>query len=282
MQGNWTMSIYLIAAIAAACLLALTVAWRTFVTPRVKRWKEYTKQMATCGYLAPPPTDKGVRSLQRFSRFMTFLQVGKIQVVGRENLDSVPGPFMFSSNHPFGVDVAVIPLVINRKARYMAHETVFTFGWGLGAHIVGPWGGFVAHDSIRDGGVRARAAATKVLTTGQNLVLLPEGLTNMEPTMLPFKDGAVRIVKQAAKELGRDVWIMPAFLRYGKYPSKWIQKFPRPIQYTLTMLLFPFYRRGVKVVIGKSIPASVLAADDAEATLQLRHAIEACDPKTVN
>lgn len=129
--------------------------------------------------------------------------------------------------------------------------------------------------------MRARAAATKVLTTGQNLVLLPEGLTNMEPTMLPFKDGAVRIIKQAAKELGRDVWIMPAYMRYGAYPGKWIQKLPRPIQYTLTMLLFPFYRRGVKVVIGKPIAASQFAADDAEATLQLRHAIEALDPKTV-
>lgn len=275
------MSITTIIAIAAVSLLALTFIWRSVVSPRVKRWKAYTKQIATCGYLAPPPTEKGLRSLQRFSRFMTFLQVGKITVVGRENLDAVPGPFMYSSNHPFGVDVAVIPLVINRKARYMAHETVFTFGWGLGAHIVGPWGGFVAHDGIRDGGVRARAAATKVLTTGQNLVLLPEGLTNMEPTMLPFKDGAVRIIKQAAKELGKDVWIIPAFMRYGKYPSGWIQKFPRPIQYTLTMLLFPLFRRGVKVVIGKPIAASEFAADDAEATLQLRAAIEALDPKTV-
>lgn len=275
------MSISIIIAIAAVSLVALSLVWKYAVTPRVKRWKEYTKQLATCGFLAPPPTDKGLRGLQRFSRFMTFLQVGKIQVVGRENLDSVPGPFMYSSNHPFGVDVAVIPLVINRKARYMAHETVFTFAGGLGAHIVGPWGAFVAHDSIRDGGVRARAAATKVLTTGQNLVLLPEGLTNMEPTMLPFKDGAVRIIKQAAKELGRDVWIMPAYMRYGAYPGKWIQKLPRPIQYTVTMLLFPFYRRGVKVVIGKPIAASQFSADDAEATLQLRAAIEALDPKTV-
>ncbi|MCC7528902.1 MAG: 1-acyl-sn-glycerol-3-phosphate acyltransferase [Candidatus Melainabacteria bacterium] len=275
------MSISTTIAIAAVSLVALTFIWRSHVSPRLKRWKEYTKQIATCGYLAPAPTDKGLRSLQRFSRFMTFLQVGKIDVVGRENLDAVPGPFMYSSNHPFGVDVAVIPLVINRKARYMAHETVFTFAWGLGAHIVGPWGAFVAHDSIRDNGVRARAAATRVLTTGQNLVLLPEGLTNMEPTMLPFKDGAVRIIKQAAKELGHDVWIIPAFMRYGKYPKGWIQKFPRPIQYMLTMLLFPLFRRGVKVVIGKPIPASAFAADDAEATLELRAAIEALDPKTV-
>ncbi len=63
---------------------------------------------------------------------MTFLQVGKITVVGRENLDAVPGPFMYSSNHPLGVDVAVIPLVINRKARYMAHETSLHLRVGIG------------------------------------------------------------------------------------------------------------------------------------------------------
>lgn len=276
------MSITLYIALGAMILVALSLAWKHVVVPRAKRWKAYVDQIAVCGYLAPPPDAKGLRSLQRFSRFMTFFQVGKIKVEGRENLDSVPGPIMFCSNHPFGADVAVIPLVINRPARYMAHETVFTFAWGLGAHIVGPWGGFVAHDSIRDNGVRARAAATKVLTTGQTLVLLPEGLTNMEPTMLPLKDGAVRVVKQAAKEMGRDAWIVPAYLRYGKYPGGWMQKLPRKYQYMLVFALFPLFRRGVRVVIGKPIAASEFAADDAEATLQLRHAIEALDPKTVN
>jgi 1-acyl-sn-glycerol-3-phosphate acyltransferase len=275
------MSITTIVAIAAACLVGLTFTWRFVVAPRVKRHKEYVKQISVCGYVGPPPTDKAWRRHKFWARFLTWLQVGKLTVVGRENLDSVPGPILFASNHPYGMEVAITPLVLDRKARYMAHETVFTFAWGLGSYIAGPWGGFVAHDKIRDHGVRARTAATSVLKMGQTLVMYPEGLTNMSPVMLPLKDGAVRVVKQAAKEMAREAWIVPAYMRYGRYPSEWMQRFPRPVQYALVFLLLPWFRRGCKVVVGKPIPASAFAADDAEATLQLRAAIEVLDPKTV-
>lgn len=276
------MSIYIFAAIAAACLLGLTLAWKLWLSPRIKRHKAYVAQIAVCGYVGPPPTDRAWRVMKFWSRFLTWLQVGKLTVVGKENIDSVPGPIVFAANHPFGIEVAITPLVLDRKARYMAHEAVFLFAGGLGAHIAGPWGGFVAHDKIRDHGVRARRAATQVLTSGQTLVMFPEGLTNLEPTMLPLKDGVVRVAKQAAKELGQEVWIQPAYMRYGRYPSKWMQRFSRPVQYAMLFLLLPYFRRGCKVVLGKPLPASQLAVDDAEATLQLRHAIEACDPKTVN
>lgn len=276
------MSLLVYIASGILALGAFVLIWRNVTKPWLTRWNAYVKQVSTCGYLAPPPSDKALRSLLRVARAITFLQVGKVKVVGRENLDSVPGPFMFSANHPAGADVMLIPCVLARKARYMAHETVFTAGFGLGAHLVGPGGAFVAHDSIRDNGVRARAASVKVLTSGQTLVLLPEGLTNYDPVMLPLKDGAVRIVKQAAVELGKPAFIVPAYIRYGKYPGKWLQRYPRALQYLIVFLLWPIYRRGAKVVIGKPISSTELSADDTVATALLRSRIEQLDPKSVN
>lgn len=276
------MSILLYIASGAIALGAMVLIWRKVTKPWLTRWNAYVKQVSTCGYVAPPPTDKALRNLLKVARFLTFIQVGKVKVVGRENLDTVPGPYMFSANHPAGADVMLIPVVLNRKARYMAHETVFTAGFGLGAHIVGPGGAFVAHDNIRDNGVRARAASVKILTSGQTLVLLPEGLTNYDPVMLPLKEGAVRIVKQAALELGKPAFIVPAYIRYGTYPGKWLQRYPRAMQYLIVLLLWPLYRRGAKVVIGKPISSTELASDDAVATALLRTRIEQLDPKSVN
>lgn len=258
-----------------ACFLTRALA------PRFRRLSDYIKRVSTAGYLGPAPSERATRNLVRFSRFLTWLQVGRVQIVGRENLDLPDGPMMFSSNHPHYIDAAIVPIVLNRPARYMAHETVFQFGFGLGALLCAPAGGFVAHDRIRDNGARARAAGVKALTSGQTLVLLPEGLTNFEPTLLPLKQGAVKIVKDAARQLGKTTYIVPAYIRYGKYPGAWIQKYRRPIQYLLVFLMLAWYRRGAKVVIGRPIASTELPDDDAQATELLRQRIVELDPKSV-
>jgi len=261
-----------IAAFLSEAVLIVFCALR--FKPFAERWRAYVRTVSVCGTLPPPPSDLSFRTLRLFSRALCFIQVGSVKVFGREYINSVPGPAMICANHPFGVDGNVLAFVLNRKVRVMVHRDVFSAAGGLGAHIFARWGAFVANDQIRDRGVRARAAAARVLTSGQTLVLLPEGLTNMQPTMLPLQNGAVRIVKQAADELSSDTWIVPTYLRYGTYPGDWIQRFPRPVQYALVLLLFPLYRRGVTVKFGKPLAASELAPDDEDATQELRVAIE--------
>lgn len=272
---------WLIIALLLAKIVFGALLYKLYLKPRLKAAREYIKLVSTAGYIGPEPTPRAVRNLVRVMRFLTFLQVGRVKVIGAENLDKPDGPWMFSANHPHWVDAAIIPMVLNRPARYMAHETVFQAGFGLGALLCAPAGAFVAHDSIRDNGVRARAASVKVLTSGQTLVLLPEGLTNFEPTMLPLKDGAVRILKEAARQLGKTTYIVPAYTRYGKYPGAWIQKYRRPIQYLLVFLMLAWYRRGATMVIGKPIASTELPDDDAAATELLRQRIMELDPGKV-
>lgn len=263
-------------AIWAIVAIALVLLWH--LTPWHKKARQYIEKLSTCGYLAPAPTPRAVAWLQKWAKFLAFVQVGKIKIIGRENLEGVKGPHMVTPNHPHWADVAVLPILMNGPARYMAARGVFTFLRGLGALLVGPVGAFCA-DLTKGKGGPARIAAVKVLTSFQRLVMFPEGWAYLDGVMGEFKKGAIRIAREAAHELGQEVYIIPVFLRYGKYPGSWIRKLPPPVEYGLVFLLSPFFRRGLTMVVGKPVPISEFAADDAAATEQLKQMIIALDPK---
>lgn len=260
------------------CLLVPALAFAyLWVTPRRAHNRAYIERVSTCGFLAPPPTVQGLRSLRRLARFLTFVQVGRIKVLGRENLDNVKGPMLVAPNHPNSADVAVMPLVLDRPARYMAARGVFTFAGGWGALLCAPMGAFAVDLSPGMGGP-AKDAAVKVLTSGETLCMFPEGWAYLNGRLGPLKKGAVRITREAAQLLGETTYLVPVFLRYGRYPGDWIRKFPPPIEYTFVLLNSWLYRRGVTVVIGKPIPSTELPPDDTRATALLRDRIVALDP----
>lgn len=263
-------------AIALGALALLWVVLR-YSKPMRERARKYIKQVSTCGYLAPPPTPKAVRRLLRWAKTLAFIQVGKIKIVGRENLDNIPGPHVVTPNHPHWVDVAALPILMNGPARYMAAQGVFTFMRGLGGLLVGPMGAFCA-ELTKGRGAPAMEAGVRVLTTGQRLVMFPEGWAYLDGKLGPFKKGAIRIAREAAKRLGETTYVVPVNLRYGKYPGSWITKLPPPIEYALVFALFLVYRRGLTMVIGKPIPIDQFSQDDATATEQLKQAIIALDP----
>ncbi len=252
------------------------VVWRSLAY-LLKLAGEYAALVEQCGYLPPSPTPRGVRLLQRLSKILVFIQVGKVKVLGAENLDKVDGATVVTPNHPHWADTVVMPIVVNRKARYMAAQGVFQFGGGLGGLLVGPLGAFSADLTPGKGGP-ARNAAIKVLVNGELLVMFPEGWAYLDGTIGEFKKGAVRIVKEAATLLGQTSYLLPTFIRYGKYPGSWIRKLPPAWEYLLIFLLFPVYRRGCTVVIGEPIPSTDLPEDDWAATEYLRERVLALDP----
>lgn len=264
-------------------VLALGAAyfWVRVARPAIGRARQYIEKVSTCGYLAPPPTPGWVRFLQGFSAVVTGLQVGRITVIGQENLppkNDTDSPFMVCPNHPHYVDPGVIVRVVDRPARYMAAQGVFTFGHGFGALLAGPCGAF-AVDLTKGKGAPARLAAIKVLTSGQVLVMFPEGWAYLDGHMGPLHKGAVRIAKEAHHELGKPVKIVPVFLRYGRYPGQWIKRFSPPLQYYWVFMNKWYYRRGCTVVIGKPILSSELPEDDCAATEMLRQRITGLDPQ---
>lgn len=271
------MSLEQIPAIAWLIIAAIAVfsLWR--LSPVRQRVRQYIDKVQTCGYLAPPPTPNAVRRLRRMAKALIFIQVGKIKVIGRENLDSAPGPIIVTPNHPHWADTAALPILMNGPARYMAARGVFTFAGGLGGLLVGPVGAFCA-DLTKGKGGPAKDAAVEVLTSGQRLVMFPEGWAYLDGKLGPFKKGAIRIAREASERLQKPTYVVPVNLRYGKYPGTWITKLPPPIEYFLVLMLFFLFRRGLTMVVGKPIAIDQFSTDDAEATEQLKKMIVALDP----
>lgn len=250
--------------------------------------KPALKQVATCGYVAPRPSEKHVRSLKKISKRLTDIQVGEIFYEGLENIRSVTGPRIVACNHPHWADAAILPQIIDGPARFMAHGRVMTSGWGLLGLFLSRRGAFAANDDIRDGGARTREAAVQIIMGGETLGIAPEGLTNFSPVPDIFKAGTVRIAREVAKRTGKAVHIVPVYIRYGRYPGPWLSKFDRALQFKLVFIGFPLFRRKARVVAGTPIStddlvdkSTGLPLSDEAASAYLREKVIALDPGKV-
>jgi 1-acyl-sn-glycerol-3-phosphate acyltransferase len=262
----------------AICLLFVLIAalgW--WLLPSCRRARKYMKDVSQCGFLAPPPTVRATRLLVRVCKVLLFIQVGRMKVIGEENLENLPGPCIVTPNHPHSADVIVMPLVYKRPARYMAAQGVMTAFGGFGALIAGPMGGFCVDITPGNGGP-AHDASVKIVTNNELLNMFPEGHTHLEGRMGVMKKGAIRIGKEAAAKLGKEVYLIPSFLRYGRYPGPWINKITPPWDYAFLMAFAWYFRSGVTVTIGKPIPVSELPEDLDEAIEFLRKKIVELDP----
>lgn len=252
------------------------LVWRRHVQPLLRSVRTYIKNVSTCGFLPPPPSKVAVAFLHWLSRVLSWIQVGKVKIIGSENLKA-DGPMLIAPNHPHYIDPAIIVLALGRPVRFMAARGVMRFGFGFGSLIAGPCGAFTADLTPGKGGP-ARVAGVRVLTSGQVLAMFPEGWAYLDGKLGPFKKGAVRIAREAATQIGQAVNIVPVHLRYGRYPGNWIRKLHPIFEYLLVFLAFWYYRRGVTCVIGKPISSSTLPSDDTEATEILKKRIVSLDP----
>lgn len=254
--------------LAGLCLLMATLAVH-WTSPYWKQYRQYKRLVQTCGYLPEPPKPRAVRLIRFISRLITGVQVGRVKVKSPENFPR-SGPAIIALNHPHYADGFVICQVLPRPARYMGAEWVFRLPLGIGP-LLSRCGGFCVDTSPGKGGP-AFEAAVKVLTTGQQLVICPEGQTSLDGSMVPFKKGAIRIARAAAQKLGTAVPIIPVRLVYGRYPGAWITKWGHA-GYVFLLLNAWYYRRGVTVIVGKPVDPAVLSADDHQAAQQLKEIV---------
>lgn len=260
---------FLIAALLLLCLL--------FLLPALKRARRYVNDVSTCGFLPPPPTERSLRWMRRLVRPWVFLQVGKITVIGRENLLACDGGVITTPNHSHPADNFLMPYVLNRATRYMAARGWMRIGGGLGALITGPMGAFCV-DTRPGMGRPAQDAAVRVVVSGQHLNIFPEGGAFPDGDTRNFKTGAVRIAQESARQLGRCTFIVPTYIRYGRYAGPWIMRLPEPIRYAVIFFNPWYFRRGVTVVFGTPIASDSLPEDPTQATDVLRQRVLALDP----
>jgi 1-acyl-sn-glycerol-3-phosphate acyltransferase len=255
-------------------LVAASLALVRWPGRRWQAWRSYTRACSTCGYLPDPPTGRAHRFIKRLSRFLVWLQVGKIEINGTTNFANLvsAGPKIIAANHPHSVDPFIFGVLLPQAARYMTARGVMKFCGGLGALVLGPCGAFCA-DLSRGKGVRALNTGVRVLTSGQTLVIFPEGWAHLDGVTRPFKRGVVRIARDGAGQLGHAIPIVPVHLQHGRHPGPWITRLNARLQFLLVALAFPIYRRGVEITVGAPILSSELPFDDTSATAHLRAAI---------
>jgi 1-acyl-sn-glycerol-3-phosphate acyltransferase len=246
--------------------------------PIIRRAQALGQKYQECGVLGPPPDDDTQRKILKVSRWLVHAFVGKLEVSGNEKLANLPGPFIVIYNHGSMLDVAIAPLVLNRKARYPCAQGVMqAFGGAVGGWF-GSWGAFCVD---LDNGAAALKASIKVLSSGDEanvISLFPEAWTHMDGVVRKFKSGTVRMAKEAAQILGKPVYIVPGYMRYGRYLGTWMTRLPIPIQWLTPILGFAWYRRGCRVVIGEPISSADLPDDPHQATELLRSRVIALDP----
>jgi 1-acyl-sn-glycerol-3-phosphate acyltransferase len=241
-------------------------------------WKrDYIRKVSQSGFLAAPPSGFALWFARRYCQALVDWQVGKVQVEGIENLQ-VDGPMLIAPNHGHFIDPMLFPLILGRPARFMAAQGVFEAAGGLMSLLAAPCGAFAVN--LNPGkGAKAADAAVEVLTTGQTLVMFPEGYAWLDGHVDKFKKGAVRIIRRTAVALGRTCYIVPVYIRYGRYPGERLLRWSPAVQYMLLFLLARFFRKGATVVFGKPISSDELPADDAEATDLLRQKVLELDPQ---
>lgn len=238
--------------------------------------RSHIRKISACGYLPQDPGPIMRWIVVAFSRCITWWQAKSVKISGWENLNT-PGPKIIAPNHTHYLDPLVWPGILEEKARYLVDSSVFKFFGGYAGLLLSAGGG-IPVDLEKGKGTAARLAGIKAMVSGRDLVIFPEGYAYLDGSVNEFKKGTVRIAKAAAAESGAETYIVPVYMRYGKYAPAWFKKYSNPVQFALIFLMAPYYRAGLEIVIGKAIPASQLPEDDVAANAILRQAVVELDP----
>lgn len=221
-----------------------------FIGRWLKRYRDYCKLVQTPGYI--PKTVAPVQIIFRWIfRLFTFLQIGRVKVIGAENLNA-PGRLIFCPNHSSLYDGFILFPLMKRSTRYMgAHDVM----GGLQGVIAGALGGFAVD---RSRGSTIIEPAIKVFLSGADLAMFPEGKISPDGEYLPFKTGAARIALAAWDRLGKKerIGLVPIHICYHKRHS--------PSGNTTLRHMGFKWRGGATVTVGKPIYLDELASLDAD------------------
>jgi hypothetical protein len=151
-------------------------------------------------------------------------RVAEVQVQGLDDLRKHVGPedgLLFAPNHSHHADAHVMMQVVRQAGKscyFMATREAFPLHGGLDGWVLQRHGVFSVDRENMDR--QAIRQAIELLTTGQVLVVFPEGeIYHLNDRLSPLLDGVAFMALSAQRELEKAqgekrVWIVPTFTRY--------------------------------------------------------------------
>jgi 1-acyl-sn-glycerol-3-phosphate acyltransferase len=200
------------------------------------------------------------------ARTWIWLQVGKVEVIGKENLfTSASNRIILCPNHSSYFDPLIIFGLVPYTARYMAAFDQFQGLAGLRALVMAASGAFAVD---RANGGNVIDISISALVEEHALVLFPEGKINSDGSLSTFKTGPFRIALGAQERLKQSgaVYIVPIQICYARRHEESAQG-----GYERMAL---HWRGGVQVNIGQAIDVREIAElTPAEASALIRQKV---------
>lgn len=240
-------------------LLAVVCFWRW---PRL--YKEHINKITASGHISKPSRIAIFFGITLF-RFMTWIWVGCVKVVGEENL--IAGErLIVTPNHSSLLDVIICFAKVRRPMWAIGADDMLKKCWGL-VGLVATKMRTMPVD--RRNGATVIEPATRLVVRGKSLIMFPEGKISPTGELLPFKLGAAVIGKMALERLAacERVGIVPVALCYRR----------RDVASALNYSKMGFkWRRGATIVCCRPIWLNELPDRDPAAVMKLvRDTIEA-------
>lgn len=253
----------------AALLLLFPLAWA------IAYYQEYTRKLATCGFLPPKPGPWEFRFVHILAWLVTSIQVGRVGWRGAENLKLLPANgVLVVANHVSYTDACLVMRTLGKPARYMAGSEVMHMVGGLIGRLIVMCGGFAISRKSSSG--RATEVAADILQSGQTLVIFPEGACQFDGEMSRFRNGAA-VVAIAAEQLGEPITILPIHIHYNKLPGNWIRGLSPNASILHMIRNFLHYRQGATISIGTPFSSNELSGDDINnASLTIMRKVQDC------
>lgn len=172
-------------------LLAAICFWRW---PRL--YKQYVNKVTTSGYIGTP--SRIVMFFARwFCRFLTWVWVGRVQVVGEENLHQGERVIV-TPNHSSLLDAILMYAMMTREVWAIGADDVLKKCFGIIGVIATKMRTMPVD---RTHGSTVIEPATNLVLAGKSLLMFPEGRISVTGELLPYKKGAAVIGRLAMLRL---------------------------------------------------------------------------------
>ncbi|HBK69679.1 MAG TPA: 1-acyl-sn-glycerol-3-phosphate acyltransferase [Firmicutes bacterium] len=130
----------------------------------------------------------------KWARSLVRLAGGKVAVTGGENVPS-SGPVLFVSNHQGNFDIPILLGFITKPKAFIAKmetkKLPLVSSWMTFMKCI-----FIKRDNLRQS-LKAIQQGAKALTSGQSLVIFPEGTRSKSSQLGAFKPGSFKLALEA-------------------------------------------------------------------------------------